>query len=134
MRLIIVSLLIVVSSCTKKIPVLPSSSVWITYDLIINIKTDENANPIESLALNKLVKKELIGTKLVFNQNTFSFSFTNNGKEKGDTGHIVKTTEEYFVIRKDDIEQKINYRMSSDKQECDFTFPDGTILYTKRQH
>lgn len=134
MRLIIVSLLIVVNSCTKKIAVLPSSSVWITYDLIIDVKTNDAANAIESLALNQLLKKELIGAELVFNQNSFSFSYTNNGKEKGDTGRIIKITDEYFIIRKDDVEQKISYRMSSDKQKCDFIFPDGTVFYTERQH
>jgi hypothetical protein len=134
MRLIIISLLIVVSSCTKKIAVIPSSSVWVTYDLIIDIKTKEDINPIESLALNELVKKELIGTKVVFNQNTFSLSYTSKRTGSGQVGQVVKITEDYFITKVEDVEQKITYRMSSDKQRCDFTFPDGTILYTERQN
>ena len=133
MRLIILSLFIVIVGCTK-MPVLPSSSVWITYDLIIDIKTNDDANLIESLVLNEFVKKELIGTKLVFNQNTFSLSFTNNGKEKGDVSEVIKITKDYFITKKEDVEQKISYRMSNDKQQCDFTLPDGTILKTNRQH
>ncbi len=134
MRLIILGLFIITVGCTPRLAVIPSSSVWVTYDLIIDIKTDDDANAIESLALNQLLKKELIGAELVFNQNSFSFSYTNNGKEKGDTGRIIKITDEYFIIRKDDVEQKISYRMSSDKQEYDFIFPDGTVFYTERQH
>lgn len=134
MRLIIISLLIVVSSCTKKISVLPSNSIWITYDLIIDIKTKEDINPIESLALNELVKKELIGTKVVFNQNTFSLNYTSKRTGSGQVGQVVKITEDYFITKVEDVEQKITYRMSNDKQRCDFTFPDGTILYTERQN
>ncbi|MFK7950178.1 MAG: hypothetical protein AB8G11_21490 [Saprospiraceae bacterium] len=133
MRSIILSLFIITTGCTR-MPVLPSSSVWITYDLIIDIKTDEDAHPIESLAINELAKKELIGAKVVFNQNKLTLSYTNNGKEQIEVGYVIKVTEDYFILKADDAEQKISYQMSSDRQECDFTFSSGTILYTERQH
>ncbi len=134
MRLIILGLFIIAVGCTPRIAIIPSSSVWVTYDLIIDIKTKEDINPIESLALNELVKKELIGTKVVFNQNTFSLSYTSKRTGSGQVGQVVKITEDYFITKVEDVEQKITYRMSSDKQRCDFTFPDGTILYTERQN
>jgi hypothetical protein len=102
-----------------------NNSTWKVYDIK---KVYESDNYAEAYAIDLLLKNEVVGMKVIIKDGYIQLE-----KEHViDKVKIIEITENVIIGEQNGERGTIKYKLLEKGEKCDFTFQDGSVLYTKR--